>query len=75
MNPVISFIQAHPTSFALGSFWVFSAAVSSMPMPADNSSPFYKWVFGFGHTLAGSIARVVAMKYPQYQNGNSEPKP
>lgn len=75
MNNVMAYIGAHPTAFALGSFWVFSAAVSALPMPQDNSSPFYKWVFAFGHTLAGSVARVIAMKYPSYQSGNGQAKP
>lgn len=71
MTTVMQFIQAHPAVTALAVYWLFSAAISSMPMPTDKSSPGYRWFFGFTHLLAGSVSRMVAMKYPNLmQNGN-----
>lgn len=69
MNSLMQLIQQHPTMFVLGLWWVASAAISAMPMPAENSGSGYKWFFAFAHTVAGSVARVIAMKYPQ-ANGN-----
>ena len=61
---MLNSIMSHPTLWALGAWWVFSAAISSLPMPTASNSPFYTWFFGFAHTLSGSIGRVMAMKYP-----------
>src|SRR5436309_2029836 len=36
-------------------YWIFSAAVSSMPNPAGNGSSGYLWLYRFLHTIAGNI--------------------
>jgi len=36
-------------------YWIFSAAVSSMPDPAGNGSSGYLWLYRFLHTIAGNI--------------------
>src|SRR5213593_573888 len=36
-------------------YWIFSAAVSSMPDPASNGSSGYLWLYRFLHTIAGNI--------------------
>jgi len=36
-------------------YWMFSAAVSSMPQPAPNGSPAYLWFYRFLHSIAGNI--------------------
>src|SRR5262249_34202308 len=36
-------------------YWIFSAAVSSMPYPAGNGSSGYLWLYRFLHTIAGNI--------------------
>src|SRR5436309_13329038 len=36
-------------------YWIFSAAVSSMPDPAGNGRPGYLWLYRFLHTVAGNI--------------------
>jgi hypothetical protein len=49
----------------LGCYWLFSAAVSPMPMPTQKSSPFYVWFFGFMHALSGNLNRAaVALRIP-----------
>lgn len=71
MNDIISFVQTHPTGVAMGTYWIFSAAISAMPMPDDKSGAFYKWLFVFAHTLAGSVARALATKTGnKNSNGN-----
>lgn len=46
----------HPLA-ALGGWYVYSAAVSSLPLPDQHSSKFYRWFFAFSHTLAGFLKR------------------
>src|SRR6266566_2794994 len=36
-------------------YWIFSAAVSSMPDPAGNGSSGYLWLYRFLHTIAGNV--------------------
>lgn len=58
-------IQQHPTMWALGAWYVFSAAISALPMPKADAPQIYSWAFAFLHTVAGSIGRVMAMKYSE----------
>lgn len=41
----------------LAAWYVFSAAVGSMPMPEAADPKWYKWLFGFLNTLAANISR------------------
>ena len=45
-------------------YWMFSAAVSSMPQPAPNGSPAYLWFFRFLHSIAGNITTAFGGKIP-----------
>ncbi len=40
---------------AVGMYWIFSAAVSSMPEPDDGGGAGYLWLYRFLHTIAGNI--------------------
>jgi len=60
MSTVWAYISAHQTIFALGSYAVLSAAISSLPMPDNTSSKFYRWFFQFSNTIAANLARVSA---------------
>ena len=62
-------LMAHP-GVLLGMYWVFSAGISAMPMPDDKSGGFYKWLFVFLHTVAGSIARAIATKNAGAKSSN-----
>ena len=48
-------------------YYVFAAAVGSMPAPKEASSDFYRWVFAFLNTLAANINRAVLAR-----NGGSK---
>ena len=63
---MFEFIKTHEVLVTIGAYWVFSSAVNSMPTPRNDSSPFYQWSFAFLHTFAGSLARVMAVKFPQF---------
>jgi len=45
-------------------YWIFSAAVSSMPDPAGNGSSGYLWLYRFLHTIAGNITTAFGSKIP-----------
>jgi len=45
-------------------YWMFSAAVSSMPEPAPNGSPAYLWFYRFLHSIAGNITTAFGGKIP-----------
>jgi hypothetical protein len=45
-------------------YWIYSAAVSSMPDPAAGSNPGYAWLFRFLHTIAGNLSTALSGKIP-----------
>lgn len=65
MDWLLASIHAHPTAWALGTFWVASNAVSAMPTPAAGSNSFYRWAFDFLHLLSANVTRIIATRYPQ----------
>lgn len=58
---MIDWVQTHGIE-SLIIFWIFSAAVSSMPNPKEEERGFYAWLYKFTHELlqfaAGAINRV-----------------
>ena len=52
------FIMDHPKALitgAVGLQYVWSAAVSSLPVPGPMASPWYQFFFAFAHKIAGNI--------------------
>lgn len=64
MDWLLTSIHAHPAIWAVGTFWVLSAAIGAMPTP-DSNKGFYRWLFDFAHVLSANVARVIATRYPQ----------
>ena len=64
MTGIIVFIKLHPTTFALGAYYLMSAAVGALPMPDATSHVFYKWFFTFSNTLAANVTRAFSAKLP-----------
>ena len=64
-KPIFEFLMQHQFWAAVGIYWIFSAAVSSMPDPGANGSPGYVWLYRFLHTTAGNIttALLTAARY------------
>src|SRR5262245_58414791 len=56
------FLTQHQPWAALIAYWIFSAAISSMPDPTSNDKPGYLWLYRFCHTTAGNISNVVGSK-------------
>jgi len=59
---MFEFLTQHQSLAALIGYWIFSAAVSSMPDPASSDKPGYLWLYRFCHTTAGNLSTVVSSK-------------
>jgi hypothetical protein len=49
--------------------YVASNAIQTMPTPGEKgptSGPLYKWLFGFLHTSAAAIPRIIYTLFPQF---------
>ena len=57
-------VSEHQFWTAVVVYWMFSAAVSSMPEPAPNGSPAYLWFYRFLHSIAGNITTAFGSKIP-----------
>ena len=60
---MFNFIAQHQFWTAVVMYWIFSAAVSSMPDPSNGNSG-YLWLFRFLHSVAGNITTVFGSKIP-----------
>src|SRR5580704_18900166 len=61
---MFEFLMQHEFWAAVGAYWTFSAAVSSMPAPSVTNGAGYLWVYRFLHTLAGNITTVFGSRIP-----------
>lgn len=50
-------IHYHPALIAVICYYIFSAAISSLPSPTASSSVFYVWFFKFSNTIAANLSR------------------
>jgi hypothetical protein len=57
-------LSAHPYAETAAVFWVFSAAISSMPDPVATSGGFYRWLYAFTHTLSGDLSAYLQKTQP-----------
>jgi hypothetical protein len=57
-------LSEHQFWTAVVIYWMFSAAVSSMPEPAPNGSSGYLWFYRFLHSIAGNITTAFGSKIP-----------
>jgi hypothetical protein len=61
---MFEFVDHHQFWAAVALYWIFSAAVSSMPEPSSNGGAVYLWIYRFLHTLAGNVSTAFAGKIP-----------
>src|SRR5207247_2471704 len=66
-NTMIQFLTQHQFGFAVAAYWIFSAAVSSMPEPKPGNAEVYLWLYRFVHTIVGNLttafgSRISALK-------------
>jgi hypothetical protein len=52
----------HRFTVAVALYWVFSAAVSSLPEPGPNGNATYVWLYRFCHTMAGNLTTAFGNK-------------
>ena len=60
---MVQFVLQHQFWAAVGMYWVFSAAVSSMPEPRGGSAG-YVWLYRFLHTIAGNVTTALGSRIP-----------
>jgi hypothetical protein len=61
---MFEFITQHEFGIAVAVYWIYSAAVSSLPDPASNGSPVYQWLYRFLHTIAGNLTTAFGSRIP-----------
>ena len=61
---MFQFVMQHQFWTAVVLYWIYSAAVSSMPDPGTNTNPGYAWLFRFLHTIAGNLTTAFSGKIP-----------
>jgi hypothetical protein len=63
MKAMFEFVVQHQFWAAVGIYWTYSAAVSSMPEPGPDSRG-YLWLYRFCHTMAGNITNAFGGRIP-----------
>jgi len=61
---MFEFLSQHQFSIAVVLYWIFSAAISSMPEPTTDDAPAYSWLYRFLHTVAGNLTTAFGSKIP-----------
>ena len=61
---MFQFLTQHQFLCVVVLYWIYSAAVSSMPAPAVNANPGYTWLYRFLHTIAGNLSTAFSDKIP-----------
>ena len=61
---MIEFLIQHQFGTAVVLYWIFSAAVSSLPDPAPGGGPGYLWLYRFSHTIAGNLTTAFSGRIP-----------
>jgi hypothetical protein len=61
---MFEFVTQHQFWTAVVIYWIFSAAVSSMPDPPAGGTSGYLWLFRFLHSVAGNITTAFGSKIP-----------
>src|SRR5438093_8360460 len=61
---MFEFVSEHQFWAAVAIYWIFSAAVSSMPDPRTVGSSGYLWLYRFLHSIAGNVTTAFAGKIP-----------
>ena len=61
---MFQFLTQHQFWTAVVLYWIYSAAVSSMPEPGPNAKPGYIWMYRFLHTIAGNLTTAFSGKIP-----------
>ena len=61
---MFTWIAQHESWAAVALYWIFSAAVSSMPAPGSSTGAGYLWIYRFLHTLAGNVSTALGTRIP-----------
>ena len=68
---MFSLAMTHPFWSGVVLYWLYSAAVDNLPDP--NGNLFYRWFYGFLHSIAGNLRTAFGNKIPGVNpNGGSK---
>jgi len=58
-NPctVWAIIVAHKTTISLVAYFLYAVGADNLPLPAKDSSAFYRWFFSVAQTIAANLIR------------------
>ncbi|PWT93077.1 MAG: hypothetical protein C5B54_02430 [Acidobacteria bacterium] len=59
----LDFLPNHPVWDTIILFWIFSAAVNALPLPTDESSAGYRWIYTFLTTLLGHVSDAMNQRH------------
>jgi len=63
---MFQFFQHHLIPSLIGGYFLFSNAVGAMEAPTDKSGAFYRFIYRFGHGVAGNLKYALKAKFPEY---------
>jgi len=61
---MLEFFTQHQFWTAVVLYWIYSAAVSSLPEPAGKGNAVYLWLYRFSHTIAGNLTTAFGSRIP-----------
>ena len=61
---MLDFLKHHGFCSTAVVYWIFSAAVSSLPEPTPTACAGYIWLFRFLHTIAGNLSTAFGNRLP-----------
>lgn len=70
MNQIFQWINQHQAISGAAGLWLFSAAVSGMQAPKDNSGAGYVWLYNTLHILSSNLNKLSTKT-----NNTPEPPP
>jgi len=74
MSSLLHLVQQHPLYSLLGAYFLFSNAVGAMDAPTEKSGPLYRYIYRFGHGVAGNLKYAFKAKFPEYVEPTTETK-
>jgi hypothetical protein len=64
LSSIWAYIAAHPKTSTAVAFYIWSAAIGSLPAPDIHSGKFYQFIFSFLNTLGANLSRAFSPRLP-----------
>lgn len=63
---MLHLIHTHPVYVLLAAYFLFSNVVGAMEAPTEKNGAAYRYIYRFGHSLAGNMKYALKAKFPEY---------